>query len=134
MKSAEAPDPSDISLSGELRLLREELGVQARQAGMGERRIKARLSHPFPTRAWGTDANGQTFEVDCLLDNISSSGLYLRIPGQMKLDAELSVVIKFLNDQQTGATAVMRGQILRDEPQPDGRHGVAVAIREHYFL
>jgi hypothetical protein len=134
MKSAARSEPSRITLSGELKLLRDELGVQARQTRTGERRIKPRLSQPFPTRASGTDAAGQAFEIDCLLDNISSTGLYLRIPGQMKLDAELSVVIEFLNDHYTGATAVLRGQILRDEPQPDGRHGVAVAIKDHYFL
>jgi len=133
MKSA-GSESSRITLSGELRLLRDDLGVPARQTGMGERRIKPRLNQSFPTRAWGTDAAGQAFEVDCLLDNISSTGLYLRIPGQMKLGAELSMVIKFLNDRETGATAVLRGHILRDEPQPDGRHGVAVAIKEHYFL
>jgi hypothetical protein len=134
MKSAAGSETSRITLSGELRLLRDELGVEEPKAATGERRIKPRLSQPFPTRAWGTDVANQAFEIDCLLDNISSTGLYLRIPGQMKLGDELSVVIKFLNDHNTGATAVMRGQILRDEPQPDGRHGVAVAIRDHYFL
>ena len=134
MKSAAGSEASRITLSGELRLLRDELGVRESQAAVGERRIKPRLSQPFPTRAWGTDVTNQAFEIDCLLDNISSTGLYLRIPGRMKLGDELSVVIKFLNDHNTGATAVMRGQILRDEPQPDGRHGVAVAIRDHYFL
>ena len=134
MKSAAVSEPSRITLSGELKLLRDELGVEARQAGMGERRIKARLSQPFPTRAWGKNADGKAFEIDCLLDNISSTGLYLRIPEQMDLGAELSVVIKFLNDHNTGATAVMRGHILRDEPQADGRHGLAVAIKDHHFL
>ena len=133
MKSAVRPEPSN-TLSGELRSLRDELGVQARELGMGERRIKRRLSQPFPTRAWGTDATGELFEVDCVLDNISSTGLYLRIPRQMKVDAELSLVIRFLSGRDTGATALLRGQILRAEPQPDGRHGIAVAIKDHHFL
>ena len=134
MKNADDPEPDRITLSGELKLLRDELGVEARQAGMGERRIKPRLYQPFPTRAWGTDAAGKAFDLDCVLDNISSTGLYLRIPGQMKLSAELNVAIKFLNGHNTGATALLRGQILRDEPQTDGRHGIAVAIQEHHFL
>jgi hypothetical protein len=134
MKSGAGSDPSRITLSGELRLLRDELGVEARQAGMGERRIKPRLSQPFPTRAWGTDATGKAFEIDCLLDNISSKGLYLRVSEQMKVDAELNLVINFSNGHERGATAVMRGHILRDEPQDDGRHGIAVAIKDHHFL
>lgn len=133
MKSAAGPKASRITLSGELKLQRELAGIESAQAGLEERRAKPRLKEPFPTRAWGTDAAGRTFEIDGVLDNISSTGLYLRIPRQMKSGAELSVVIKFLNGQD-GATALLLGQVLRDEPQPDGDHGLALAIREHHFL
>ncbi len=103
------------------------------QFGIGERRAKSRLNQPFPTRAWGTDAAGKDFEIDGVLDNISSTGLYLRIPREMKMGAEFSVVIKFLN-RRDGATALLRVQVLRDELQPDGYHGLALAIKDHHFL
>lgn len=134
MKGAPRTEPSSITLSGELRLLRDELYLEAPLTGIGERRIKPRLSRPFPTRAWGTDSAGHTFEVDCLLDNISATGLYLRIPGKVKLGSELSAVVNFVTDHNTGATAIMRGRVLRDEPQSDGRHGIAVSIKDHHFI
>jgi hypothetical protein len=133
MKSAAGSKRSRRTLSGELRLQRDPADVKAAEMGIAERRAKLRINEPFPTRAWGTDAAGQAFENDGVLDNISSTGLYLRIPRQMKSGAELSVVIKFLNGRD-GATALLVGQVLRDEPQPDGRHGLALAIKEHHFL
>jgi len=110
-----------------------EIGMTSGQFGIGERRAKSRLNQPFPTRAWGTDAAGKDFEIDGVLDNISSTGLYLRIPREMKMGAEFSVVIKFLN-RRDGATALLRVQVLRDELQPDGYHGLALAIKDHHFL
>jgi PilZ domain len=122
------------TLSGEIKLCRESPYVQASTSRIDERRIRPRIHEPFPTRAWGKDAEGQNFDVDCELDNISSTGLYLRLPMRVKSDAELSLVIKFLNRQGTGATALLNCRILRGEPQPDGRYGIAMTITEHHFL
>jgi hypothetical protein len=133
MKSAAGQDPSRLTLSGEIHLRKEELGLIS-LPGTQDRRAKSRLKEAFPTRAWGTDAEGQLFEVDCVLDNISSTGLYLRIPKAMKSGADLSLVIKFSNGNGNGASAILLGQILRAEPQADGHHGLALAIREHHFL
>ena len=105
-----------------------------REIGVLERRGKTRVSEPFPTTVSGIDEAGESFELDCVLDNISSNGLYLRIPREMKFGAELSLVIKFLNGHSTGANAILLAQVLRDEPQPDGHHGLALAIKEHHFL
>lgn len=133
MKSAAGTKRSRRTLSGELRLRQDPADVKAAEMGIAERRAKPRITHPFPTKVWGTDAAGQIFELDCVLASISSTGLYLRLPRQMKLGAELSVVIKFLNGSG-GATALLRSEVLRDEPQPDGNHGLALAIKEHHFL
>jgi hypothetical protein len=122
------------TLSGEFNLCRESPYVQALKSRIVERRLRPRIYEPFPTRAWGKDAEGQNFDVDCVLDNISSTGLYLLLPLRVKLDAELSLVIKFLNRQGTGATALLHCRILRVEPQPDGRYGIAMTITEHHFL
>ena len=122
------------TLSGEFRLCREPAYVHPSKSRIDERRIRPRIHEPFPIRAWGKDAEGQNFDVDCELDNISSTGLYLRLPMRVKSDAELSLVIKFLNRQGTGPTALLNCRILRGEPQPDGRYGIAMTITEHHFL
>ena len=126
--------PPDFSLSGEIKLRRSGTGGGDIRSGMAERRRKARISQPFPTRAWGTDTEGQSFEVDCALDNISSSGLYLRMAPQMKSGTELNVVVKFLSDENAGPTALLVCEVLRAEDQPDGQHGFAMAIKAHHFL
>jgi hypothetical protein len=135
MKSSAASKAERLTLSGEIHLQNEPgFDEVLEEMGIAERRVKLRINHPFPTKVWGKDATGKAFEVECVLVNLSSSGLYLRLPRQMKSGGELSVVIRFLHQGRDGATAVLLGQVLRDEPQSDGNHGLALAIREHHFL
>ena len=135
MKSAAGSKAERLTLSGEIHLENEPGADEVlEEMGIAERRAKLRINHPFPTKVWGTDATGQAFEVDCVLDNLSSTGLYLRLPRQIKLGAELSVIIRFLHQGRDGAVAHLLGQVLRDEPQSDGHHGLALAIKEHHFL
>ncbi len=99
-----------------------------------ERRGKARLNEPFPARMCGVDSGDLPFNVDCVLDNISSTGLYLRTPTQVTTGNDVRLIVHLLSGPTTGATAALYGQVLRTELQPDGRHGVAVAITKHRFL
>lgn len=133
MKSGTASEPSRFTLSGEIKLRQEDLAVAPREPGAAERRRKARITNPFPVRVWGTDSENESFEIDCTLDNLSSTGLYLRLPRRITSGTELNVVIKFLNGQN-GATALVRGNVLRGELQPDGRYGLALAIADCHFL
>ena len=123
-----------FTLSGELGLRREEIDKLGPWSDKAERRLKARVRYAFPTRAYGTDAQGQSFEFDCALDNISSSGLYLRMPGQLKPGIDLNVVVKFADGSKPGATAVLFCEVLRDEVQADGGHGIAMTIKNYHFV
>src|ERR1041384_2508981 len=49
-----------------------------------ERRAKPRSNDALPARVWGVDSEDQPFSFDCLVDNISGSGLYLRLPHRVK--------------------------------------------------
>ena len=121
----------DLTLSGEIELHRVD---SLQQHGAAERRAKPRLGAPFPSRAWGIDAAGKAFELDCVLDNLSSRGVYLRLPRQMRSGDELSLVVTFVNGSDSGARALLRCVILRTDPQVDGRFGIAAAIVKHQFL
>jgi hypothetical protein len=99
-----------------------------------ERRRKPRLKEPFPARIWGIDSGDLPFNVDCVLDNISASGAYLRMPREMQIGSEVRMIVHLLNGPTTGATATLQGNVLRHEPQADGRHGIAVTIKRHKFL
>jgi hypothetical protein len=104
------------------------------QAPDCERRRKPRLKEPFPARVWGVDSGALPFNIDCVLDNISSTGLYLRAPTLVDTGSEVRLVVHLLNGSSTGATASLHGRILRTELQADGKHGLAIAIENHSFL
>ncbi len=98
-----------------------------------ERRAKPRVSEPFPTTVSGIDKAGESFELDCVLDNISSTGLYLKMPRQLAQGSEVRLIVSFSADPLPGAGAAIRGVALRSEPQSDKRWGLAVAITDYTF-
>ena len=106
-----------------------ELGSQVQ-----ERRQKGRINEPFPARIWGIDSGDLPFNVDVVLDNISSSGLYLKMARPVDVGSEVRLIVHLLSGPTTGATASVQGRILRDELQVDGRHGLAIEISKHRFL
>jgi hypothetical protein len=108
--------------------------IFGRGSGELERRAKPRVQEPFPARIWAVDSGDQPFNIDVLIDNISSTGLYLRLPREMRIASEVRLIVHFLSGPTTGSTATIFGETLRDEAQPDGRHGIAVAIKHHKFL
>jgi hypothetical protein len=101
---------------------------------LAERRTKPRSSDALPARVWGVDINDQPFSFDCLLDNMSASGLYLRMPRRMKFSATVSLVVRLPNGPVESKLAAIKGTVIRDEMEPDGHTGVAVRIVEHSFI
>ena len=102
-----------------------------------ERRSKPRIDVPFSAKVQGVDANGESFEIDSLLDNFSAGGLYLRIARTLNQVAELIVLVQLLNasfDNAEASQIEARGLIVRVEPQADGACGVAVGFTNHRFI
>jgi hypothetical protein len=99
-----------------------------------ERRAKPRVSEPFPTTVSGIDKAGERFELDCVLENISSTGLYLKMPRQLEESSEVRLIVNFSADPSAAARAAIRGVALRSDPEADERWGLAVAIRECAFI
>ena len=97
-----------------------------------DRRDKPRLHETLPARIWGIDHEDELISLDCLVDNLSSSGLLLRLPWRMKVSSQISVVVRLLN--ASGEMAAIKGEILRDERHLDGSRGIAVRITEYRFL
>src|SRR5712691_5058181 len=93
-----------------------------------ERRQKARIKEPFPARIWGVDSGDLPFNVDGVVDNMSSTGLYLKSPRAVDSGSEVRLIVHLLNGPTSGVTASVQGRILRSELQPDGRYGLAIAI------
>ena len=99
-----------------------------------ERRAKIRISEPFPTTVSGIDSSGEPFELDCVLENISSTGLYLKIPRQLEQGSEVTMLVKLSSAPSSGAGAAIRGVALRSDPQADESWGLAVAISGYSFI
>lgn len=102
-----------------------------------ERRSKPRLDIPFSAIVRGVDANGQSFELDSVLDNFSAGGLYLRMARSLNQGADLLVLVQLptASADNAGASQIeAEGVILRAEPQADGACGVAVAFKKYKFV
>jgi hypothetical protein len=126
--------PPCSDLGGETKTPPEATCVDEPDSGFTERRTKQRVSEPLIARAWGVDAAGDPFSIDCVLDNASVTGLYLRVPREMPSSSEISLVVRLFSGPRGRSTATIRGKVLRNDPKPDGRHGIAVAISELRFL
>ena len=106
-------------------------------SGIVEDRTKPRIFDPFPVTVKGVDANGETFEFETVIDNLSSGGLYLRLTRCVDPGVELRLVIRLSTaptDDRTAWSVVATGVVLRAEPKPGGTCGVAVGFTRHHFL
>lgn len=131
MTSRPAATPTATTLSGEIDLRR---GPFEDRAEFVERRGKPRIRQPFPTTVRGVDVFGQPFELQTELANLSSSGLYLRLPRRVAIGDEMRFLITFSHGLETGAVASVLGRVLRTEPGLDGLNGFALAITEYEFV
>ena len=99
-----------------------------------ERRQKARIREPFPARIWGVDSGDLPFNADAVVDNISSTGLYLKTPIAVSAGREVKLIVHLLNGPASGVTASVQGRVLRNEVHADGSSGLAITITKHRFL
>ena len=99
-----------------------------------ERRAKPRSNDALPARVWGVDSEDQPFSFDCHVDNISGSGVYLRMPRRMQFSSAISLVVRLLNGPMEGATAAIKGIVIRDQAEADGQRGIGIRIVEHRFI
>ena len=103
----------------------------------GERRRCGRLYEPYPVRVRGVARAGGAFLVETTVDNISSGGLYLRTPVEVDPNRLVRAVVLFKSAGTKGLGVprlLIRGRVLRSEPQADGRYGIAVEVKSYRFL
>src|SRR6266542_5621633 len=100
-------------------------------------RCMPRITIPFPVKIRSIDASGQAFEMEAVIDNLSTGGLYMRVPRLLATNAEVVAVISLFPSRETPAQksrVAIRGTVLRCEPQPDGTCGVAVGFSSYRFV
>src|SRR5262245_7703839 len=101
-----------------------------------ERRQEPRIHNPFPATVRGVDKRGREFQLDTVVDGLSASGLYLRLPRHVEQGAKLSILIRIASTQkgrEREKRVAVRGVVVRTTPQADGGCGVAVVFKRHRF-
>ena len=107
--------------------------ITSTEAGRDRIRIEVR----FPVKLRSIDVHGKPFEIDAILDNLCTGGLYIRLPRLLALDAKVFAVIRLspsMGPQALGARVAIRGTVLRSEPLSDGTYGIAVAFKRYRFV
>ena len=99
-----------------------------------ERRRKPRIYQPFPATLRALDQHSHRSEATTTLDNLSAGGFYLRLTRRLEKGAQVSIVTRLSTAPGRGPLGVMRGVVVRTEPQADGRCGIAVMIKQRRFL
>jgi hypothetical protein len=102
-----------------------------------ERRRKPRIHELFPVTVHGVDANGEAFEANGVLDNLSSDGLYMKLRQCIDPGATLTIIIQFLPapiSAEATPRVLLYGMVLRAELMSGGECGVAIKFTHHRFL
>ncbi len=102
-----------------------------------ERRYKARVYEPYAVRVQGTDPTGSLFEINTVLENLSTSGLYLRMAKPVEKGDKLSIRIKIppvSDDTAPGLHVAASGEVQRIDRLDNDTLGVAVRFTRHRVL
>jgi hypothetical protein len=102
-----------------------------------ERRSKPRIEGAFPTIVHGVDAGNETFQIETTIDNISASGLYLRLRQRLEPGTTLFFITSLSTPGSVNVSAprlALHGLVLRTELTHGGACGVAVALSNYRFL
>jgi hypothetical protein len=102
-----------------------------------ERRGFTRIFEPFPIKVKGVDEYGNDFNTEAMVDNLSASGLFIRLKQKVKPGAELSFIIQLStihSEKVPAPNLAARGIVRRVEPRPDGKIGLGVSFTQHRFI
>ncbi len=102
-----------------------------------DRRRNLRIYEHFALKVRGVDAEGEKFDIDTVIENLSSGGLYFRLNQRVALGERLFFVIYMLTvreEQRTAPVVAAHGKVIRSESKDVGSYGMGVAFYHHRFL
>jgi hypothetical protein len=97
-------------------------------------RDKPRMIVSLPARLRTAETVGEVLEMDGHVENVSSGGLYVRLPRSLGQNTKVNVVflLSHGSDEATPAKRILvRGTVLRTDDLPDGSCGIALAFRRY---
>ena len=80
---------------------------------------------------------GRTFDIDTVVENLSSGGLYLKFTRRVALGERLFFVIYMSSAREIDKAAPVvaaHGKVIRAEMNGSGKYGMGVAFYNHRFL
>ena len=101
-----------------------------------DRRIKPRVVCDYPVIIEGYDGDGNRYNENARLANLSASGLFMKANRNIENGATLSVTVLLTSasvDKDTPKIAT-NGIVVRTEPQSDGSCGIAIKFNNYRFL
>lgn len=61
-----------------------------------ERRLKPRIYDDFVAKVRGIDASQERFVEHTVVENLSASGLYMKLPRRVELEARILIILHLL--------------------------------------
>ncbi len=114
---------------------REGIAADGLRYGTGiERREKVRIEGPFLARVRGVDADGERFDIETSLENLSASGLFMRISRPVKERTAIFVVLKIPVRQGahgSGTCWAAQGLVRRVQKLDGGWCGLGVKLTRY---
>jgi hypothetical protein len=101
-----------------------------------ERRKKPRFQCDYPANVQGFELNGEFFQVEGRVVNLSRNGVNIRLSRKIPNGMEISIRIAFptgLLELGTSNLAV-HGKVVRSEALSETLCGVAVKFQDYRFL
>ena len=100
-----------------------------------ERRVSRRFQMRLPLTVRWTDEN-VVGEADTESREVSSRGLYFRLPKGLKSGSPVEIVMTLPNELTQAGPVRVRclGRVLRSSPEHSGEVGVAAAIERYEFM
>ena len=96
-----------------------------------------RIQEQFPVKVRGVDTEGATFDIDTVVENLSSGGLYLKFSRRVALGGRLFFVIYMSSAPESDKAAPVvaaHGKVIRSEMNGNESYGIGVTFYNHRFL
>lgn len=100
-----------------------------------ERRQRPRINNPLPVLVRGTNDQGEPFQFNSIVKDISAGGLCAIAPESLKIGEKLYLHVRFAQadaNPTQAAKASLRGVVLRSKERPDGTCLFAVSFLQKH--
>jgi hypothetical protein len=84
-----------------------------------ERRRKPRIYVDFPVRIWSVAVSGKKLELEVPSENLSASGLCVRLPCEVEVGEEIMILVRFSKlGEETRPRVAACGTVVRSARSP----------------